>query len=148
MNAACWTTKQTSRSWPYLGDSQELALCIGAQIKKEAFMACSHYLASRLCLCDCGWGWSWPHYCPAACYCCLHHHKNCIQCCIRMLCTHFKAAADTTGATDWMFVDTSSNTRWKHINVNLYCMQSAMHAALWIMHHKKLATDMTHEPAK
>ena len=87
-SAACCTTRQTTKSWPYLCDSQELALCIGSQIKEEAFMACPHYLASCLCLCDCGWGWSWPYYRPAACHCCLHHHNNCIQCCTHMLCTH------------------------------------------------------------
>ncbi len=112
------------RSWPYLCNSQELALCIGAQIKKEAFMACSHYLASCLCLCDCGWGRPWPYYCPAACYCSLHHHKNCIQCCISMLCAYVTADAYTAGTIGWMFLDMSSNTLWKHIDATLCCMQS------------------------
>ncbi len=121
VSAACWTTRYTTRSWPYLCNAQELALCIGAQIKKEAFMACPHYLASCLCFCDCGWGWSWPHDCPAACYPSLHHHKKLHP----MLHLHALHSLDSCGRYNgchWLHVDTSGNTLWKHINISLYCM--------------------------
>lgn len=56
--AMCTTGYKTSNGLPINTDlcyPQEVALCIGAQIKEEALVPCSDYLAPCFCLCN-GWG--------------------------------------------------------------------------------------------